>query len=270
MDEVPVQSIEIEKPQEVVTMWENSGDVVPALDLSTKPCKDCGNPFPIEDDMDWKTFCESCYDKRTENPRRCKKCPKNVSPGAPTWTKLCVECFKLKRVKTHTTCELCPPERSTHLRKKIGEVACKTCLAEIAKSHAQEAIRHKRQQMAADQDRDDEIRITRVREMKKPRSDFNSPVLKPRHNVNPPQANHIEKVLNFISKTPEEFTPLKLKLRKPEPLSELREQIRKAKSPGDAIDNAYKQAAGLQDKDRRRLIVLEQMLKEAQDEHVND
>jgi len=127
-----------------------------------KACGKCTRLFPCEaSEWKWKSLCEDCYGA-TEK-RKCKKCDSNLPLTVQRWVKVCTSCWKETREKTHTTCPLCPTEKSTHLRRKKGEPCCKDCAKAIAFEHAEELALQKVKEQEAEKERERKQLIERIK-----------------------------------------------------------------------------------------------------------
>lgn len=86
-------------------------------------CKSCRKEFD-NGGCSWKTHCLDCYRQLS---RPCPSCAGNLPINAKPWVRMCNTCFLKKRSKTHTTCPVCPPERSTYLNRRFDQATCDQC-----------------------------------------------------------------------------------------------------------------------------------------------
>lgn len=91
-------------------------------------CHRCEEFKIPETEPEWKTVCPACY----LEGRDCVTCGQKISPSAPKFAKVCLQCFKDKRAKTHTTCPSCKGEKAKHLRRKKTEPFCKDCMQNLS------------------------------------------------------------------------------------------------------------------------------------------
>lgn len=100
---------------------------------ATNECVDCHKRFGVEpNELKWKFVCDNCFG--THEFKKCSVCDRNLGVTSKKWQRECTSCWLAKRAQTHATCPLCPPQKATLLRRKIGETACKDCLKAIGEA----------------------------------------------------------------------------------------------------------------------------------------
>lgn len=87
-------------------------------------CSECSKMFDNEG-QPWKTHCLDCYKIKA---RKCECCDRFLKMDAPKYAKTCTTCWLKKRGEKYATCDFCPPEKASHLRRKIEDPACKECM----------------------------------------------------------------------------------------------------------------------------------------------
>ena len=93
-------------------------------------CKNCKSQFERMGSEDWRKLCTVCY---KDNSKKCQTCKtNNISLSAPSWSVDCNTCWLQKKAATHDVCPECPPALSTHLRRKKGQPACRSCMVTSA------------------------------------------------------------------------------------------------------------------------------------------
>jgi len=106
----------------------------PQPPIMQRECECCHAIFAIFQGQEYKTLCINCYKVKVKKCAKCKV--NNLRVGAPDWQNMCVACFKENREGKYGTCPLCPPERSTHLRRPIGQTMCNACAQQILEEQA--------------------------------------------------------------------------------------------------------------------------------------
>ncbi len=97
----------------------------------TRPCGKCRKEF-VWDGNEYKKLCPTCYGCVV---KKCASCKINNLPvDAKTWQVTCTDCWLKEKAKKYGTCPTCPPEKSTHLRRRLDRPSCEECAVRLKRA----------------------------------------------------------------------------------------------------------------------------------------